>query len=113
MANHEYETASSPLAQLVLIKSPYLQLPHPITLPYNYTPLPNSVDTIVYPSPLILLITAHDRLLPSRCLRRVISQEDHRPQIRTRITRRKDQDVGGTNPSARGPGEETDSAGIP
>jgi hypothetical protein len=49
MANHEYKTASSPLAQLVLIKSPYLQLPHPVTLPYNYTPLPSSVDTIVQP----------------------------------------------------------------
>ena len=49
MANHDYKTASSPLSQLVLIKSPYLQLPHPVTLPYNYTPLPSSVDTIVNP----------------------------------------------------------------
>jgi hypothetical protein len=45
--NHDYKTASSPLSQLVLIKSPYLQLPHPVSLPYNYTPLPSSVDTIV------------------------------------------------------------------
>jgi len=51
MANHDYKTASSPLSQLVLIKSPYLQLPHPVTLPYNYTPLPSSVDTIVTPPP--------------------------------------------------------------
>jgi len=47
MANHEYRTTASPLAQLVLVKSPYLQLPHSVSLPYNYTPLPSSVDTIV------------------------------------------------------------------
>ena len=47
MANHEYRTTSSPLAQLVLVKSPYLQLPHAVSLPYHYIPLPSSVDTIV------------------------------------------------------------------
>ena len=45
--NIDYRAASSPLSQLVLIKSPYLQLPHPVSLPYNYTPLPSGVDTIV------------------------------------------------------------------
>lgn len=55
MANHDYRTASSPLSQLVLIKSPYLQLPHPVTLPYNYTPLPPSVDIIVPPLPITIL----------------------------------------------------------
>ena len=47
MADHDNRSAASPLSQLVLIKSPYLQLPHPVTLPYNYTPLPPGVDSIV------------------------------------------------------------------
>jgi hypothetical protein len=51
MTNRESRTTSSPLAQLVLIKSPYLQLPHPVSLPYNYTPLPNSLDAIVQSTP--------------------------------------------------------------
>ena len=42
-------TAVNPLSRLVLIKSPYLQLPHAVTLPYNYTPLPASMDAIVLP----------------------------------------------------------------
>ena len=48
MATHDNRVASSPVAHLVLIKSPYLQLPHPVALPYNYTPLPTSVDSIVF-----------------------------------------------------------------
>ena len=49
MDNHDTRPASSPLSHLVLIKSPYLQLPRPVTLPYNYTSLPASVDSIVFP----------------------------------------------------------------
>jgi hypothetical protein len=47
MDNHPLTT--SPLSQLVLIRSPYLQFPPQVSLPYNYTPLPGSLDAVVPP----------------------------------------------------------------
>ena len=73
--NHDHRTASSPLSQLALTKSPYLQLPRPVSLPYNYTPLPSGVDTIVRLPAQPFLIQAVNRLLSGLILCQIIRRE--------------------------------------